>query len=356
MTTTKSPKKKSWFKKQGIMNKVLYALIPALLGAIYFFGWRALVMTIWVCAIGCLAEYLMASRRGDPLTASCLVTGALFALSLPPNVPFWMAGVGIAFGIIFGKEVFGGFGRNVFNPAIVGRAFTYVCFPIQMTSEFSPVWGGTWGGLTKWGPRAVLDGVDAVSAATPMWSNRDFGFMANWVDLFTGNIGQVFQDSNGVDRVLAAGSMGEVSAILVLIGGLYLLKTKTANWRLTLSTILGGILSVVLFRHILGYEAVPPIHWTLFSGAFLYAAFFMVTDPVSGPKVRYSQYVYGFMIGALIVFLRWKAVFAGGVAFAILLGNTCGPTLDMFLKRFDKKKKKAPVKKAPVKKAEEAKA
>jgi Na+-transporting NADH:ubiquinone oxidoreductase subunit B len=211
-----------------------------------------------------------------------------------------------------------------------------------MTSKFTAVWNGIPAGFAHWGARLQLDGIDAVSAATPMWSRRDFGHEASLLDLFTGNIGEVFTGSDGVRRVLTAGSVGEVSALLLLIGGVYLLWTKTAQWRLTVSTLVGAIISAAFFRYLLGAEAVPPIPWTLCSGALLYAAFFMVTDPISAPKNKNAQWIYGLFIGIMIVFLRWKAVFAGAVAFAILLGNTLAPTLEMIFKA---QKKKADAKK-----------
>ncbi|HKL22552.1 MAG TPA: RnfABCDGE type electron transport complex subunit D [Tichowtungia sp.] len=339
--TKGSKSKSSWLKKQPMMRKVEYALMPALLGAIYFFGWRTLAVVLVVAAVCYATEFVMAGKRNDTVTEAVFVTSLLLGLSLPPTVPYWQAGVGAVVAILFGKEVFGGFPRNMFNPAIVGRGFLYVCFPVDMTSRFTPVWDGFPGGFAHWGARKMLDGIDAVSAATPMWSRRDFGYEANLLDLFTGNIGEVFTDADGVQRALTAGSAGEVSAILVLLGGAYLLWTKTANWRLTTSTLIGAVVSTVIFRLLPGGDGVPPVLWTLCSGAMLYAAFFMVTDPISGPKHKNSQWVYGVFIGIMIVFLRWKAVFAGAVAFAILLGNTLGPTLDMFFKERDKKKKAA---------------
>jgi len=346
MPNAAPPKKKPWLKKQPMMRKVEYALMPALLGAIYFFGWRSLAVVLWCVAVGIATEYFMAKKRGDTVSEAVLVTALLLGLSMPPTIPFWQAGVGMFVAILFGKEVFGGFPRNVFNPAIVGRGFLYVCFPVDMTSKFTAVWNGIPGGFAHWGARLQIDGVDAVSAATPMWSRRDFGYEASLWDLITGNIGRLFsvpvsEGGDGIQRALTAGSVGEVSALLVLIGGIYLLYTKTAQWRLTVSTLVGAIVSSAIFRYALGAEAVPPIPWTLCSGAMLYAAFFMVTDPISGPKNKKSQWIYGIFIGILIVFLRWKAVFAGAVAFAILLGNTLAPTLDMFFKaRLQKQKAK----------------
>jgi len=305
------------------MENVLLALVPAAAGAVFFFGWRSLAMLVWVALAGCAAEYWMASRRGDPLTESCLVTCALFALSLPPTLPFWMAGVGIVVAIVFAKEVFGGFGRNVFNPAVVGRGFLYVCFPVAMTAGFTPVWRGGLRGLAHWGPPRTLEGLSAVTAATPMWARRDFGYVTGLQRLFTGDIGGLITGSDGVRRVLAAGALGEVSALLVLLGGLWLLWKKTANWRLTAGTLLGAGGAAALFC----------------SGALLYAAFFMVTDPVSAPKQRAAQWLYSIFIGVMIVLFRWKAVFAGGVAFAILLGNTVGPSLDLVVRAWTERRK-----------------
>jgi Na+-transporting NADH:ubiquinone oxidoreductase subunit B len=287
----------------------------------------------------------MSKKRNDSVTEAVFVTSLLLGLSLPPTIPFWQAGVGAFVAILFGKEVFGGFPRNVFNPAIVGRGFLYVCFPTDMTSKFTPVWGGFPGGFAHFGWRSTLNGIDAVSAATPMWSRRDFGYEASLLDLFTGNIGNVFTGSDGVQRVLTAGSVGEVSALLVLLGGIYLLWTKTAQWRLTVSTLVSAIVATLLFRLLPGGDGVPPVLWTLCSGAMLYAACFMVTDPITAPKNKNAQLVYGAFIGVMIVFLRWKAVFAGAVAFAILLGNTLSPTLEMIYKaRAQKKKTKEAVK------------
>ncbi len=333
--TAKKPaaaKRPPVFKRQKNMEKVLLALAPAAVGGIYFFGWRVAAMLLWVALVGCLVEYWLARRRGDPLTASCLVTAALYALSLPPTLPFWMATVGMVVAISFGKELFGGFGRNVFNPAIVGRAFIYVAFPIEMTNRFAPVWRGFPGGFARWGAQTTLDGIEALTSATPMWFRRDFGVAADLKQLLLGDIGGLAEGADGVGRVLAAGSIGEVSAVLLLLGGIYLLWTKTANWRLVASSFAGVALAVLFFRYGLGAEKVPPLLWSLASGAVVYACFFMVTDPVSAPKDRTTQYIYGAFIGVMIVFFRWQAIFAGGVGFAILLGNTVAPAIEMAIK------------------------
>ncbi|MBT3379058.1 MAG: RnfABCDGE type electron transport complex subunit D [Lentisphaerae bacterium] len=327
----------SSFKAQKMMRRVVLALMPALVGGVYFFGWRVLGVCVCVLVVGLGTEFGLARRRGDPLTESAIVTCLLLALSLPPTIPFWIAAVGAVVALSFGKELFGGFGRNVFNPAIVGRAFLYVCFPEAMTKGFVPVYTGGLGGLRHWFP----SNMDAVSAATPMWVLRDYGHETPFLRLLTGSIGGTFSGPDGTMEVLGAGSIGEVSAILVAIGGIYLLLTKTAQWRLALSSLVGAAAAAVFFRHVLGAQAVPPVHWVMCAGGMLYACFFMVTDPVSAPNHKPTQFLYGAFIGVLIVFFRWKAAFAGGVGFAILMGNTVGPSLEIGLKAWEKKRKTA---------------
>jgi Na+-transporting NADH:ubiquinone oxidoreductase subunit B len=272
-----------------------------------------------------------------------------YALSLPPTTPFWIAAVGIIVAVLFGKEVFGGFGKNVFNPAIVGRAFVYVSFPIELTGRFVPVFTGFPGGFGRWSfsslralPAAMTQGglklTDAVTAATPMWSRRDFHYTADWLQLLLGNIGGVFSTGNST-KVLAAGSIGEVSALAIAAAALYLIATKTAQWRLTLATLLGAAGITLMLRHGFGIDAVPPLHVTLLSGALLYGAAFMVTDPVSAPKLPLSQWIYGIFIGLMVVFFRYRSIFAGGLGFSILLGNMLAPSLDLWIKRLRAAKK-----------------
>lgn len=336
--------KKPAFLKQLMMMRVLYALIPVAVAAIYLFGWRVLALVGVSCLFAFATEWAMLYAKNGKISQAAFVTGALFGLSLPPTTPCWIAAVGVVFGILFGKMVFGGFGKNIFNPAIVGRAFVYVCFPVEMTSRFVPAFRGFPGGFAKWSFDALRDlpaelaapglaVVDAITAATPMWSRRDYGFTVKLWDLVTGQIGTLF-DHAGRTQILAAGSAGEVSALAILLGAAYLLWTKTANWRLMLGSLIGAVALNLALRNGLGIEAVPPLPFTLFSGAFLYAAVFMVTDPISAPRLPLSMWIYSLFIGAMTVFLRYKAVFAGGVGFAILLGNMLAPSLDLWIKRF----------------------
>jgi len=247
--------------------------------------------------------------------------------------------VGIVVAILFAKEMFVGFGRNVFNPAIVGRAFVYICFPLELTSRFVPVLKGFPGGFAHWSfaappilTQAGLKAADAITASTPMWARRDFDFVTGVSSLFFGNIGTIFE-FGGQKKVLSAGSVGEVCALLILLSGIYLIATKTARWRLTVSALVGAAALNLLLRNILGIGAVPSLPFTLLSGALMYAAVFMVTDPVSAPNLPLSQWVYGIFIGMMIVLFRAKGIFAGGVAFSILLGNVLAPSLDLWIRR-----------------------
>lgn len=336
--------KKPQFLKQKNMLRVLYALIPTALISIYYFGWRVGVICAVAFLFAFLTEWIMApTRKNKKVSYAVFVTAALYGLSLPPTTPFWIVAVGAIVAILFGKEVFGGFGKNVFNPAIVGRGFVYVCFPLEITSEFVPAFRGFPGGFARWSftaldaapdylRRAGLSVADAVTAATPMWSRRDYGYETDYLSLLLGSIGGAFEFA-GQSMALAAGSAGEVCALVILLSGVYLIWTKTAQWRLTVSTLAGAIGASLLFGSVLGLELVPDPLFTLFSGALAYAAVFMVTDPVSAPKVPLSQWIYGTFIGVMIVFFRYKSIFAGGVAFSILLGNMLAPSLDLWIKR-----------------------
>ena len=335
---------KPQFQKQAAMIRVLYALIPVAFGAVYFFGWRVAVIVAVAAVAGFLTEWTMVSQKNAKVTYACFVSTTLYALSLPPTTPFWIAAVGAVVALLFGKEVFGGFGKNVFNPAVVGRAFVYVAFPIELTGSFVPVFSGFPGGLTQWSitaggslSRDLADAggaviTDAITAATPLLAQKSMGFSVDLLQLFTGAIGGTFT-LNGKSTIYAAGSAGEVSAMILIISGVFLLVTKTANWRLMLSPLLGALAMNLFLRYALGIEAMPSPLFTFVSGGLIYAAVFMVTEPVTAPKLTLSQWIYGIFIGAMIVFLRQKSLFPGAVGFGLLLGNIAAPSLDLWIKR-----------------------
>ncbi|MBS3822037.1 MAG: RnfABCDGE type electron transport complex subunit D, partial [Phycisphaerae bacterium] len=233
-------KRKPLFLKQPQMLRVVYALLPVLASAIYFFGWRALSIVAVCYLAGGITERITSRQRNQPMSMALFVTCMLYGLSLPPTVPYYVAIVGVVVAILFGKEVFGGFGRNVVNPAILGRAFVYVCFPIALTGQFAPAFGGPgdWaGGLTKWSyathgkvpayleaPPAVANQpvVDTIGQASPMWVYKDkqagpeaFEEGTGYWELATGRIGGIFTQDDS-PRLMVAGSMGEGCAILIV--------------------------------------------------------------------------------------------------------------------------------------------
>jgi Na+-transporting NADH:ubiquinone oxidoreductase subunit B len=336
------------FLKQPNMIRVIYALVPVLLGAIYFFGWRVLALVALSSVAGLLTEWIMVKSRNGKISTACFVSTMLYGLSLPSTTPFWIAVTGIVFGILFGKEAFGGFGKNIFNPAIVGRAFVYVCFPIELVNSFVPVIGGFPGGFAQWSfasmsalPAYLADSgqsvADAISAATPMSAHKGMGFTTPTLELFLGTIGGIFSWDNRT-VILGAGSAGEVSAAIILCSALYLVFTKTVILRLLISPIIGALAMNLFLKYVLRIEAAPSVLFSLFSGGLLYAAVFMVTEPVSAPKLPLSQWIYGVFIGVMIVFLRYSSIFPGAVGFSILFGNMVAPSLDLWIKRAQKPK------------------
>ena len=288
------------------MLRVCWALTPLTLFSLYLFGLRPLLLLAVVLIFGFTTEAAFTFRQGKPVTSAVFVTGMIFFLSLPPNIPLWMAAVGIIFGVSMGKMVFGGFGQNVFNPAMAGRCFLYITFPVQLTNQWSePFWGGL-AGLINWSPA-----VDAVTRATPLTALRH-GDPVDWADLLIGNV---------------SGSLGETSALLCLAGGAYIIYKKAAPWRLAASCLLGGLISSGLLWA-LGAATVPSPPLTLLSGSFLFGSLFVVTEPISGAKTKQGQWAYGLIIGSLTVILRGFSNFSEGVMFSVLIMNAFVPLLD----------------------------
>lgn len=296
------------------MKKVLYALIPASVASIYFFGWRALAMIIVVNIFGFLSEYIFARHYKEPVNSSVFVTNLLFALTLPPSLPFWMAAVGIIFAVVFGKMVFGGFGKNIFNPALVGRAFIYVTFAGFMTGEWVVPSQSLLGGFFTWQP-------DAVTSATVLSTAKIDSLIL--LRSFLGNI---------------PGSLGETSALAILIGGVYLYWKKIANR----SIINWTFFSMVTLQSIFYYTGISSIDsaTSVLAGGFMLGLFFMATDPVSAPKKKEAQIIYGIMIGSLTSLIRTFSVWPEGMMFAILLANMFAPITDLGVTEYFKRKKR----------------
>lgn len=314
-------KKIKGLQNQPMMRKVEIALLPLILASIYFYGWRSFLLQVVVIATAILGEWIFIRKTKAKVSEAVLVSAILFTLTLPPSTPFWIAVVGILFGIIFGKMVFGGFGKNVFNPALVGRAFIYVSFAGPMTTQWSSHFSKGLGGFLAY--KAPSIPIDALSSATPMLVYRASGQLPELFSVFTGTVN---------------GSMGEASAILILLGGVYLLYTKTAAWQSVAGTLL-GFSAMSLLLSALDFQEVLSLAYGLLSGGFLFGTVFMVTDPISSPKTKEAKWFYGILIGAVTVVIRAFALFAGGIMFAILIGNTFAPLMDEAVKAWKKHKK-----------------
>jgi Na+-transporting NADH:ubiquinone oxidoreductase subunit B len=301
-----------------MMIRVCYGLIPCLAVSVYFFGLRSLILSALVLLFGIATEMAFTLRRGKPITSAVVVSSLILALSLPPTVPFWIACLGIVFGVVFGKMVFGGFGHNVFNPAMVGRCFIYISFPIALTARWAEPLSGKYGGLVRWSPS-----VDALTSATPLAILKSGGGYP-LAKLFTGNV---------------PGSLGETAAWAVLLGGMYIVATKSAQWRLVLSCLLGGSMtSFALWTA--GIPGVPDPLTSLMAGSFLFGAFFVVTEPISGPKAKAAQWIYGFVIGGLAIVIRKFSSFSAGIMFATLFMNMFAPVMDLAVNEVKGRSKK----------------
>lgn len=295
----------AWVRWQPNMVAVLAALAPAALASLYFYGWRSVGVLAVTNAAAYATERYFTRQRAEPVTSAVFVTGSLLALSLPPATPFWMCALGALVGVAFGKELFGGMGRNVFNPALVGRAFLYVCFPVQLTAGWLEPFRGGVGGLAAWLP------ADAVTGATPL-PTLAHGEPVSALLLFLGAV---------------PGSLGEASKAALLLGGAYLLWKRVASWEIMASTV-GTYLVVTAAFRLLGWGAgADPLHGVL-AGGFLYGAIFMATDPVSANRTRPGKAAYGAVIGLATALIRDLGNFPEGIMFAILLGNMFGPILE----------------------------
>lgn len=260
--------------------------------------------------VGGVWEVLFAAVRGHEVNEGFLVTGFLFPMVLPPAIPLWQVAMGVSFGIVIGKEVFGGVGKNIFNPALVGRAFLFFAYPAQISGD--SVWiaarGLTADGVSGATALAVVkqEGMDALASA---------GF--NWWDAFIG---------------LVPGSMGETSTLACLVGAAVLLVTRVASWRSMFGVVLGTVAFSAVFNAI-GSETNPafamPFWWHMVLGGWAFGTVFMVTDPVSSSFTGRGQYIYGFFIGVMAVLIRViNPAYPEGMMLSILFMNMFAPLID----------------------------
>lgn len=288
-----------------IMGDVLLALVPAALGSIYFFGWRAAVIICLSMGAAALTELGCQRLMGRPSSlsdGSAMITGLLLAFNLPPTVPFWLPVVGSIFAIAVAKQVFGGLGRNFVNPALAARAFLLSAWPALMTSWSKPF--------------------DAVTTATPLAmlprplgaAPEAVGALPSYLDLFLGRVG---------------GSLGETSALLLLIGAAYLLWRRIIDWRIPV----GYLGTVAVLTWIFGgqgglFHGDPFYH--LLSGGLILGAFFMATDYVTSPITAKGRWIYAFGCGLITSLVRLYGGYPEGVSYSILIMNVVAPLIDRF--------------------------
>ena len=296
------------------MSMVIIALLPCVAASLYFFGLRVVAMIVVSYAAGGAVEVLFAIVRKEEINEGFLVTGLLFPLLLPPTLPLWMVAVGVAFGVLVGKELFGGTGRNLFNPALVGRCFLALAYPKAMSSNWIEPIAQFPGRLLQY---VTASNVDAISEATPLGAAK-LGELSSLSDLAIGTV---------------SGSIGETCGVALIAGGLFLLVTRVANWR-TVVSILGSfsLLSGAIYWAQPQQFASPV--WHLFAGGLLLGTFFMATDPVTSPSTNSGKWAYGIIIGSATVLIRNFTGYVEGVMFAILLGNIFAPILDTIVVQF----------------------
>lgn len=290
------------------MTMVIIGLLPCVAASIYFFGLRVIPMIIVSYAAGGMVEVAFAMIRKEDIAEGFLVTGLIFPLVLPPTLPLWMVGVGVAFGVFIGKELFGGTGRNIFNPAIVGRCFLALAYPSAMSSSWTEPGHGLMGRLLEY---VSSSNVDAISSATPLVLAK----------------GGHFEEGSHMVMGAISGSIGETSGLMIIAGGVFLLLTRVANWRTVISTIVSaGVVATIL--HHSDPSRFGSASWHIFAGGLLFGAFFMATDPVSSPVTNAGKFMYGAIIGCVTILIRNFSGYVEGVMFAILLGNIVAPILD----------------------------
>ena len=285
---------------QRMMRDVLIAMIPLLVAAVVVFRQHALIQ-LAICAAGCMVtEAIFAAVRRKPLSlpdCSALVTGAILALSLPWSSPWYVTLIAGVAAVALGKMIFGGLGQNIFNPAMVGRAFVMICFAGSLAGD------------------AYIDrsgaGIDAMTRATPLSAFKEGGNVPSLDALLLGNTN---------------GSLGETSAIACLIGGLFLCVRRTAAWQIPAGMLL-AVTVIGSLVQIAGGETMGVLHHLL-GGALLFGAFFIATDPVSSPLTPKGRFVFGLGVGAMVMLLRLLSSYPEGVMFAVLVMNAVVPLIN----------------------------
>lgn len=287
---------------EGIMRDVVIALIPAIIASIYFFRLHAVILLTVSVVSAVLSEAIVQKLRGQKinfLEGSAIITGILFAFVVSPVLPWWQVVIGSSTSIIFGKAVFGGLGNNIFNPALVGRAIVMASWPVAMTTWIKPLDGAA--GATPLGI-LKMQGYDKLVETFG-------GTKQMYIDLFIGNVG---------------GSLGETSAVALLIGAAYMFYRRVITWHTPVTYIATVMILAVVFHQD------PMLH--LLSGGLILGAFFMATDMVTTPITGFGKILFGIGAGILVVWIRMKGGYPEGVCYSILIMNGVTPLINRYTK------------------------
>ena len=311
-----SPHVRSQATVSRIMWLVAIALLPALGGSVYFFGLRSLLLVVLCVAAAVLFDTLAQKafgRKLTPLDGSAVITGLLLAYNLPPGVPLWMPVIGAAFATVVVKQFFGGLGHNFINPALAARAFLMVSWPTQMTSLWLKPHGGPLSGLDAVSGATPLAFVRRASELVPQGMNltgllRQVNSLAELKRLFFGNVG---------------GCLGETSALLLLVGAVFLIVVRVIDWRIPTACI-GTV--IVLALILPNNHLTPWFH--VFSGGIILGAFFMATDYVTSPVTAKGRVIFGIGCGVITMLVRLYGGYPEGCSYSILLMNVATPLID----------------------------
>ena len=309
---TPSPHLKAPDSTPRIMWNVTASLVPVVAAAIYYFGPSAALL-ILTATLGAVLTERAFSAEPSLADGSAVITGVLLGLTLPPGLPLWMAFLGGAFGVGFGKLIFGGLGQNIFNPALLGRAFLQAAFPAALTTW--PESSGSWWELR--GPNLTLPFMtpaetDAITSPTPLGLMKFEATPTEGLELMIGNTG---------------GSLGETAGLVILVCGVYLVARNYLNWRIPVA-IFGVVILLSGLLFLIDSTLYPSPVFALFSGGLILGAIYMATDPVTSPVTNAGAWIFGAGIGALVIVIRSWGGLPEGVMYAILFMNALTPFIN----------------------------
>lgn len=320
MEINSSPHIVSGASVDNIMRNVFFAILPAAGFGVYVFGLTAILLLL-TATLSCLfTEYILCKLSGKQATIkdwSVAVTGLLYGMTLPPGLPLWMVCIGGFIAVSLGKFIFGGLGCNVFNPALVGRAFLQAAFPASMTSWMPALDPERFQNIatSTLALPFMSPSYDSLSSATPLAAMKFEQQLTDTSDLFMG---------------LTSGSTAETGSLFILLGGLYLILRNMMNWRIPAGIFIAVIVFSVIL-HEINATIYPPPTFMLFSGGLMLGAMFMATDMVASPITSVGCFVYGIVIGTLVVIIRFWGGMPEGVMYAILFANALSPHIDRLI-------------------------